>query len=184
MNISVTNMSRPSMKHSIQLKTGAPIMDLQWKAICQAALQVFRRHLAHLANPPNTDAVKCKKVFFNCHYLLEWSQACRDLEATCPLLSLCAGDWKADHTLASMLPDTHTPSAIPPSHSSTPSSLGPSRVGHSASHVTSHTIPPSSLAPSSSVAAHSHPSPCCVALKSAAASKQTLESAPMSKSQK
>lgn len=146
-------------------------------------MQVFRRRLAHLANPPNTDAIKRKKVFFKRHYLLEWSRACRDLEATCLLLSLCAGDWKADHTLASVLPDTCTPSAIPPSRSSTPSSLGPSCVGHSASRVTSHTTPPSSLAPSSSVAAHSRPSPRHIALKSAVASKQTLESAPTSKSQ-
>jgi hypothetical protein len=149
--------------------------ELEWKAIRQSALIVARTHLYCLkTSAPQAAGRVRKKSYYKRFFLNEWVQALRTLEGLAPLVSLCAGEWKADMTLGTVLQDEPSCSvplvpspSVPLSHSSTPSSVGPASRGP-ASHGSpaSHTAPASSISTSSSVARSHHPLPRHVALKS------------------
>jgi hypothetical protein len=168
-NVTEDNESRPSMRRSIRHEDGSVVSNSQWKEMRQAAVTVAHDCLGSLVVSAHlSGGKKRKKMFYKRNFPADWSRALRQLEAAAPLLSLCSGEWKADQTLGSVLPIPIVKPTARPSRSSTPSSLGPSRVGRSSSHVSSHAAPPSSVAPSSSIPPRSaHTSPRRVALKSA-----------------
>jgi hypothetical protein len=105
-----------------------------------------------------------KKTFYRHFFSDEWTRAVMELECVAPLLSLCAGTWKAELTLGSALHDSrplNLPSLAPtnmmPPHS-TPSNIAP----HSRSAPRSSSIPRSSWPPTPSHLAgpsHAPPSP-------------------------
>ena len=127
--MTASNVSRPPMRRAIRHENGNVITDAEWKAIRQSATLVARTHLFPLSRVSQTGAKQTrKKMYFKRYFSLEWAAALRELESLAPLLSLCFGEYKADHTLGGVLHDETSPRAAPPvSRASTPSSLGPSR---------------------------------------------------------
>jgi hypothetical protein len=141
-----TNKSRPSMRCVIRHEDGTHISDEEWKTIHQSATIIAHSILGPL-DPQGLLAAAgqlCKKSFFKHHFLSEWIWAMNELEAVAPLTSFCAGTWKADLTLGSIL-DVLSSRSAPPSQTAPPSrsSLTPSSV-----------IPSSNMAPPSTVPSH------------------------------
>ena len=140
------NKSRLSMKRTIRHDDGRHISDDEWKAIRQSAVLVARTFLDPLDPQGILSAGQpCKKNFYKNNFWNKWNRALSKLEVVTPLTSFCAGTWKADLTLGSVLQDTtllKNPAPGPPSRSLTPSSLAPSRV-----HSTSSHMPPPPLFP-------------------------------------
>ena len=140
------NKSRPSMKRTIQHNNGQHISDDEWKAIRQSAILVACTFLDPLDPQGILSAGQPHKNFFyKNNFRNEWNHALSELEVVTPLTSFCAGTWKADLTLGSVLQDTtlsKNPAPGPPLCSSTPSSLAPSCV-----HSTSSHMPPPPLFP-------------------------------------
>ena len=179
-DVSPSNVSRPPMRCAIRHEDGTILTDGQWKAIRRTVMLVTRTCLQPLiltAQPRATQSRK--KMYFKRYFLTEWAAALRELESLAPLLSLCAEEYKADHTLGAVLHDEASrprPQPEPPaSRASTPSSLGPprpSRIGppqHGpprGNPATNIPAPPPPTSPLSSTAHHRPPSPRRVALKS------------------
>ena len=135
------------MKHTIRHDDGRHISDDKWKAIRQSAILVARTFLDPLDPQGILSAGQPRKIFFyKNNFQNRWNRALSKLEVVAPLMSFCAGTWKADLTLGSVLQDTtlsKNPAPGPPSRSSTPSSLAPSRIRSTSSHM-----PPPSTGPS------------------------------------
>jgi hypothetical protein len=120
------------------------ISDEEWKTIHQSATIIAHSILGPLdlqgllaaAGQPH------KKSFFKCHFLSKWIQAMNELEAVAPLTSFCAGTWKADLTLRSVL-DVLSSCSAPPSQTAPPSrsSSTPSSVIPSSNMVPPSTVP-------------------------------------------
>lgn len=179
------------MRRAVRNVDGSMISEADWKIIRQSATIIARTHLTSLTNTAQLESRQPrKKMFFKRFFLQQWIQALRELESMAPLLSLCAGEYKADMTLGSVLQDEVTQrerDAPVLSRASTPSSLGlspqprapPSRSGPPRSGPSSRSGPPSRHSPastpaatppsstgSSSVGRSRPPSPRRVALKS------------------
>ena len=163
------------MQHVVRHENGDMVTNTEWKAIWQSAVLIACTHLYPLILNSQTKQMH-KKMHFKQYFEMEWAVALRELKSLAPLLSLCAGEYKANHTLGRVLHDDASPPAAPPvSCASTPSSLGPSRpparIGppqcapHRNSPASSVPNPPPSTAPLSTISRHP-PSPCCVALRS------------------
>jgi hypothetical protein len=108
---------------------GTILSKEEWKVICQSTFLVAHTHLQPLTQTSQPGANQsCKKMYFKCFFSKEWAETLWKLEPLAPLLSLCAGEYKAYHTLGAVLhngvfqPKHDAPSV---SHASTPSSLGP-----------------------------------------------------------
>ena len=113
--MTASNMSCPPMRCAICHENGDVITDAEWKAICQSATLVAHTHLFPLSHVSQTGAKQTrKKMYFKRYFSLEWAAALQELESLAPLLSLCFGEYKADHTLGSVLHDETSPCATPP----------------------------------------------------------------------
>ena len=168
--MSAGNESRPPMRDIIRHEDRRCLTTEEWKAIRQSAVTVVRTCLETLSTrhlPSSAANVPRKKNFYRRYFLKEWSQALRELELLAPLLTLCAGVWKADKTIGTVLQDSKSgpqePSRPPSRASSVTSSL--SRAASRAS--TPGLAPPSSTigssrgAPSSTLASsRAAPSSC------------------------
>ncbi|KAH9037137.1 hypothetical protein EDB85DRAFT_2142721 [Lactarius pseudohatsudake] len=111
---SASNSSRPPMHHAVRHENGKMISDPEWQSIRQAAFTVARSHLDPLRRDPRAIPEKMhKKTFMKGAFLNEWLDAVTALEHLCPLLSLCAGNWKGDMVLVS----SHHPIPLRPAKS-------------------------------------------------------------------
>ncbi|KAH9159214.1 hypothetical protein EDB89DRAFT_2084379 [Lactarius sanguifluus] len=167
-NSSAGNKSQPPMLHTICRKDGTLVSDDDWKAMRQSAVLIARTHIQPLDVTPyykyfteqveksnakgakksgkkkpgesTTQQAKVKKTFYKRFFFKEWFAALQELETAVPLMSLCAGYWKADMTLGSVLPDIRVDLPTPttshvgtPSRATTPSNA--SRAPHSQSSM-------------------------------------------------
>ena len=113
--MTASNVSCPPMWHAIRHENGDVITDAEWKVICQSATLIARTHLFPLSRVSQTGAKQTrKKMYFKWYFSLEWAAALRELESLAPPLSLCFGEYKADHTLSGVLHDETSPRAAPP----------------------------------------------------------------------
>ncbi|KAN0130423.1 hypothetical protein V8E53_011824 [Lactarius tabidus] len=154
-----------------------PISEEEWKTIHQTVTIVVHTILG-LLNPLGilSAGQPHKKSFFKHHFLNNWVRAMNELKSVAPLTSFCAGTWKADMTLGSVLDVLPTssvppPDDTPPSHSSTPSSsLAPSCIAPScnapSSVVCSSNMGPPSTVPSAG-SSRAAPISCSVSTTSA-----------------
>ena len=125
--MTASDMSCPPMQRGVRYENGDMVTNTEWKAIRQSAVLIARSHLYPLVLNSQTKQTR-KKMHFKRYFETEWAVALQELESLAPLLSLCAGEYKANHTLGGVLHNDASPPAAPPvSHVSTPSSLGPSR---------------------------------------------------------
>ncbi len=92
------------MLQAIQDKDGIFILKDWWDSIRSTAVVVMRTHLGIL----NVECYcvthkKGPKTLYKRFYRAEWDCSLMELEKAAPLLSLCAGVWKADYMLGSVL---------------------------------------------------------------------------------
>ena len=105
-DVSPSNVSRPPMRRAIRHEDGTILTDGQWKAIQRTAMLVARTRLQPLILTAQPGATQLrKKMYFKRYFSTEWAAALRELESLAPLLSLCAEEYKADHTLGAVLHD-------------------------------------------------------------------------------
>lgn len=125
------NRSRLPTHRVIRHENGTLITPSQWKLIRASTCAVARSTLANLfSSDPRAAGCPRKKKYFKTYFLEEWESALIRLELAAPLLTLCAGHWKADLTLGTILSDGHL---LP----SRPSSPQPSRFSSQTSHLSS-----------------------------------------------
>ncbi|KAH9007649.1 hypothetical protein EDB85DRAFT_2165368 [Lactarius pseudohatsudake] len=167
-NSSAGNLSRPPMLRTIRREDGTLVSDNDWKAMRQSAILIVRTRIQPLDVTPyykyfteqveksnakgakksgkkkpgesTTQQAKVKKMFYKRFFFKEWFMALQELESAVPLMLLCAGYWKADMTLGSVLPDIHVDLPTPAtsdvgtsSRAATPSNA--SRAPHSQSSM-------------------------------------------------
>jgi hypothetical protein len=119
------------MWHAARHRNGNLLMDSEWKVIRQSAISIIRAHLLSIDTSGFAAVGRPRKKTFYRHFFSdEWTQAVMELEHVAPLLSLCAGTWKAELTLGSVLHDSHppdlpspAPTNMTPPHSTPSSSL-------------------------------------------------------------
>jgi hypothetical protein len=168
------------MRRAVRHENGDLLTDLEWKAIRQSAALIARTHFMSLDRSGFGAAGRSrKKAYYKRYFNDVWIRAIRELERVAPLLSLCAGTWKADMTLGSVISDdriSELPSPpptniAPPSLAATPSSIG--SHSHVAPHSssTSRSAAPSRASTPSSLTRPSHapPSPRRASFKSSKA---------------
>lgn len=142
--LTASNRSRPPVHKVIRHKTGTGVTPSQWKSIRASALAVTSSTLAGLTTrDPRAANVPRGKRYFKTFFPKQWEAALLELEAAASILTLCAGNWKADlvlGTVSSKAPTTAPPSCAPSPHSSSqrsqslvpppppPSKSGPSRL--------------------------------------------------------
>jgi hypothetical protein len=118
----VSNRSRPPVHKVIRHKNGTGVTPSQWKSIRASALAVTASVLAGLStHDPRAANMPCGKRYFKTFFPKEWEAALFELEAAAPVLTLCAGNWKADlvlGTVSSKAITTAPPSCPPSPHSS------------------------------------------------------------------
>ncbi|KAH9172292.1 hypothetical protein EDB89DRAFT_2069957 [Lactarius sanguifluus] len=155
-NSSAGNKSRPPMLRAIHREDGTLVSNDDWKAMRQSAVLIARTHIQPLDVTPYykyfTEQVeksnakgakksgKKKPGESTTQQAKEWFAALQELKTTVPLMSLCAGYWKADMTLRLVLPDIRVDLPTPatfhvgtPSRAATPSNA--SRAPHSQSSM-------------------------------------------------
>ncbi|KAH8990955.1 hypothetical protein EDB83DRAFT_2535066 [Lactarius deliciosus] len=156
------------MLRTIRHEDSTLVSDNNWKAMHQSAFLIVRTRIQLLNVTPyykyfteqveksnakgakksgkkkpresTTQQAKVKKTFYKHFFFKEWFVALQELETTVPLMLLCAGYWKADMTLGSVLPDIRVDLPTPatshvgtPSRAATPSNA--SRAPHSQSSM-------------------------------------------------
>ncbi len=162
------NKSHLSMLQAIQDEDGIFILKDWWDSIRSTAVIVTRTHLGILdVECYRVTHKKGSKTLYKRFYRAEWDCSLVELEKAAPLLSLCAGVWKADYTLGSvleflLLDDSPAPpsSGVSPhctfsSRASTPSILQPSCLAPSRA-LTPGVVAPSHISTSSSLAQRTH----------------------------
>ena len=149
MGVSASNRSCPPMHRSLRYPNGHIISELDWKSIREATIHIARKHLVPLDSlaPHVGTGQRRKKTLYKRQFLSKWDKAMRELKKMAPLLSYCAGSWKADMVLGSVLQDDRLSEPLPSpapshraaSHSATPSVAPPpcsaSRRGSHHSHT-------------------------------------------------
>ncbi|KAH9014933.1 hypothetical protein EDB84DRAFT_1567932 [Lactarius hengduanensis] len=180
-------------KVDAEVNSSAGNNDDDWKAMRQSAILIVRTCIQPLNVTPyykyfteqvkksnakgakksgkkkpresTTQQAKVKKTFYKRFFFKEWFAALQELESAVPLMSLCAGYWKADMTLRSVLPDIRVDLPTPAtSHSSRPppaprsQSSMPPPAPHVRSSVPSRTTRPRTWPVASGPA--TSPSPC------------------------
>ncbi|SRR6266702_349136 len=99
------------MHQAIHLANGTGISQSQWKLIQASTCAITYSNLTSLfSTDPCTGNWVHKKIYFKTFFTKEWEVALLKLKATTPLLTLCAGNWKADMTLSTVLSDWSAPS--------------------------------------------------------------------------
>ena len=93
------------------------ITEAKWRTIHQATILVAHAHLYSLnMSKFRTAGQPQKKGFLQVFFHNIWFSTLEELEVMSPLLSLCAGIWKVDMTLMSVMQDDHS-LVLPPSPS-------------------------------------------------------------------
>ena len=92
-----TNKSRPTMEKALRHEDGTMISHAAWVLIKDTARRAIGTHLTKL------HAEKLSKKYFRTHHTVAWSKAIAFLEVARPLVGLCAGHWKAEHVISTML---------------------------------------------------------------------------------
>ncbi|KAN0135766.1 hypothetical protein V8E53_006406 [Lactarius tabidus] len=93
----------------IHHEDGSMLTKVERKAVHQSALIVACSNLASLPHTVQLmDNQPHKKIFFKHFFLTDWVKALCKLESLAPLLSLCAGKYKANMTLSMVLQDNFT----------------------------------------------------------------------------
>jgi len=92
-----TNKSRPTMEKALRNEDGTMISHAAWVLIKDTARRAIGTHLTKL------NAEKLSKKHFRTHHTVAWSKAIAFLEVARPLVGLCAGHWKAEHVISTML---------------------------------------------------------------------------------
>jgi hypothetical protein len=104
----------PPMHRSICYEDGTIILETDWKSICEAAVHIARTHLVSLTSSGHvSEGQQHKKMFYKHQFPVQWDNTMRELEKMAPLLSLCAGSWKADMVLGSVLQDKRLLEPLP-----------------------------------------------------------------------
>jgi hypothetical protein len=120
-----SNKSRPTMHRALRTEDGIGITLSQWRAIRNSACSVAWSALVHLVSrDPSAASIPRKKKYFKTFFPEEWEAALIQLESATHILKLCAGRWKADMTLGTVI--SSTISSQPPSSRPSPSPLMPS----------------------------------------------------------
>jgi hypothetical protein len=158
--MSSSKVSCPPMQCAIHHEDRSLLSEAEWKVIHHSVTFVICSNLDHPCCPSQAHQPH-KKMHFKCYFLMEWTLALHKLKSLPPLLSLCAGEYKADMTLSLALQDKVTckqcNTTATPIDSHT---LSPSNLGISLSHGThsscgtscgtsSHISPPHDTTPSS-----------------------------------
>ena len=91
-----------SMEKCIRNADGTRIHKREWRAIMAAAGAIVDRQLRPLA-PPKEGQGLAPRTFYRKHCARAWFSAIATLEVEQPILGLCAGHWKAEHTLGQIL---------------------------------------------------------------------------------
>ena len=91
-----TNTSRPPMEKALRNEDGSLVTRASWEIIKLSAKSAIGTYLRKL------DAEATKK-HFRAHHTREWNNAIAFLEKARPLVGLCAGHWKAEHVLSTVL---------------------------------------------------------------------------------
>ncbi|KAF8809870.1 hypothetical protein BYT27DRAFT_7093271, partial [Phlegmacium glaucopus] len=92
-----TNVSRPPMERALRNEDGSMVSHVSWEIIKVSAKSAIGTYLRKL----DVDAVT--KKHFRTHHTKEWNNAIAFLEKARPLVGLCAGHWKAEHVLGTVL---------------------------------------------------------------------------------
>ena len=92
-----TNTSRPPMEKALRNEDGSMISRISWEVIKLSAKSAIGTYLRKL----NADEVT--KKCFRTNHTKEWNSAIAYLEKARPLVGLCAGHWKAEHVLGTVL---------------------------------------------------------------------------------
>lgn len=98
--LSEPGLSHGSMEKCIRNADGTRIHKREWRAIMAAAGAIIDRQLRPLSAPKEGLA---PRTFYRKHCARVWLSAIAMLEVEQPILSLCAGHWKAEHTLGQIL---------------------------------------------------------------------------------
>ena len=142
--MSASNRSCPPMHRSIRYSNGQIISESDWKSICEAAVHIARTHLVCLDSRVGVGQRR-KKIFYKRQFPAKWDQALRELEKMAPLLSYCAGSWKADMVLGAVLQDERLSDPLP----------SPAASHRAASRSATPVTPSSRSAPRGSLRSHS-----------------------------
>jgi hypothetical protein len=123
--INENNKSRLAMHRVIRHEDGSLITPSQWRLIRASTCAVARSTLGNLfSSDPRAAGDPRKKKYFKTYFPAEWERALIRIEDAAPLLKLCAGRWKADLTLGTILSDARVlPSRPSSSHLSSQSPL-------------------------------------------------------------
>ena len=99
------NSSRPPMDKCIRNSQGETISTSEYGAIKGTARMLVAVHLVPLGNPADPAArTKTKtKTYYKKYFLQNFRDVLDKLEAQEPLLTLCAGRWKAEHIVGNCL---------------------------------------------------------------------------------
>lgn len=96
------NLSRPPMDKALRNEDGSMISHNNWEVIrnsAKTAIGIFLRKL---------NAEESSKKYFRTHHTKEWNQAINFLEIARPLVGMCAGHWKAEHVISTVLTGERT----------------------------------------------------------------------------
>lgn len=85
------------MDKALRTSDGDIISEAHWKAIKQSARSAIGTFLSHIK------AEKPSKRYFRNHHTAAWNKAINHLEISRPIVALCAGHWKAEHVINSVL---------------------------------------------------------------------------------
>ena len=85
------------MEKALRHEDGTMISHAAWVLIKDTARRAIGTHLTKL------NAEKLSKKYFRTHHTVAWSKAIAFLEVARPLVGLCAGHWKAEHVISTML---------------------------------------------------------------------------------
>ncbi|KAH9011606.1 hypothetical protein EDB85DRAFT_2159789 [Lactarius pseudohatsudake] len=144
-NSSPGNLSRPPMLCAICCDDSTLPLNVTpyYKYFTEQVEKSNAKGAKKSGNKPGestTQQAKVKKTLYKHFFFKEWFAALQELKSAVPLMSLCAGYWKANMTLGSVLPDIHVDLPTPAtSHvgtsscAATPSNA--SRAPHSQSSV-------------------------------------------------
>ncbi|KJA22396.1 hypothetical protein HYPSUDRAFT_215794 [Hypholoma sublateritium FD-334 SS-4] len=98
--LSEPSLSHGSMEKCIRNADGTRIHKREWRAIMATAGAIIDKQLRPLTAPK---AGLAPRTFYRKHFARVWLSAIATLEVEQPILTLCAGHWKAEHALGQIL---------------------------------------------------------------------------------
>ena len=99
------NSSRPPMEKCVRNSQGEAISTSEYNAIKTTARMLVNVHLVPLGTPadPAARAKTKTKTYYKKYFYQNFKDVLDKLEAQEPVLTLCAGRWKAEHIIANCL---------------------------------------------------------------------------------